>query len=178
HTPIAAVIFTLEEVVGDLNATKVLGPVIISAVVASVTAQVLLGGQSHTFDQLYYSLGSPKELLIYLALGIMCSVLGTTWVRSVLWTRAINLKIFKHHKLTPTMVVFFIIAGISLIYPRVLGSGHDTIAEALNSLLLDWKLLAALFVFKFIATTLSYSTGASGGLFMPTLLMGATLGAF
>lgn len=177
HTPIAAVIFTLEEVVGDLNATKVLGPVIISAVVASVTAQMLLGGESHTFDQLHYTLSNPRELIIYLVLGIICAFLGTLWVRSVLWTRAINLKIFKHHKLTPTMVVFVIIAGISLVYPRVLGSGHDTIAEALNSLLLDWKFLAALFLFKFIATSLSYSTGASGGLFMPTLLMGAMLGA-
>ena len=178
HTPIAAVIFTLEEVVGDLNATKVLGPVIISAVVASVTAQMLLGGQSHTFDQLHYSFGNPRELLIYLVLGVICAILGSLWVHSVLWTRALNLKIFKHHKLTPTMLVFVIIAAISLIFPRVLGSGHDTIAEALNSLLLDWRLLGALFVFKFIATTLSYSTGASGGLFMPTLLMGATLGAF
>lgn len=177
HTPIAAVIFTLEEVVGDLNATKVLGPVIISAVVASITAQVLLGGEPHAFDQLHYSLSNPRELIVYLALGIICAVLGTFWVKSVLFMRQVNLKIFKHHKLTPTMVVFLIIAAISLIYPRVLGSGHDTIAEALNSLLLDWKFLAALFVLKFIATSLSYSTGASGGLFMPTLLMGATLGA-
>ncbi len=177
HTPIAAVIFTLEEVVGDLNATKVLGPVIISAVVASITAQALLGGESHAFDQLHYTLSSSRELIVYLLLGILCAILGTTWVKSVLKMRELNLKIFKHHKLTPTMLVFLIIAAISLIYPRVLGSGHDTIAEALNSLLLDWKLLAALFVLKFIATTLSYSTGVSGGLFMPTLLMGATLGA-
>src|SRR5690606_7125618 len=84
HTPIAAVIFTLEEVVGDLNATKVLGPVIISAVVASVTAQMLLGGQAHTFDQLHYSLSNPRELLIYLALGLICAILGTLWVKSVL----------------------------------------------------------------------------------------------
>lgn len=178
HTPIAAVIFTLEEVVGDLNATKVLGPVIISAVAASITAQVLLGGEPHAFDQLHYSLSSSRELIVYLLLGIICAVLGTAWVKSVLKMREFNLKIFKHHRLTPTMIVFFVIAAISLIYPRVLGSGHDTIAEALNSLLLDWKLLAALFVLKFIATTLSYSTGVSGGLFMPTLLMGATLGAF
>ncbi len=178
HTPIAAVIFTLEEVVGDLNATKVLGPVIISAVVASVTAQMLLGGQAYTFDQLHYSLSNPRELLIYLALGLICALLGTFWVKVVLRIRLVNLKIFKHHRLTPTMIVFVIIAGISLIYPRVLGSGTTTIAEALNSLILDWRLLAALFVFKFIATTLSYSTGASGGLFMPTLLMGAILGAF
>ncbi len=177
HTPIAAVIFTLEEVVGDLNATKVLGPVIISAVVASITAQALLGGEPHTFDQLHYSLTHSRELIIYLLLGIISAVLGTLWVKSVLKMREINLKIFKHHKLTPTMVVFLFIAAISLIYPRVLGSGHDTIAEALNSLLLDWKLLAAIFILKFVATTLSYSTGASGGLFMPTLLMGATLGA-
>ena len=175
NTPIAAVVFTLEEVVGDLNA-KVLGNIIISAVVASISAHIMMGNQP-TFQSLNYSLGHPAELLLYLIVGLGSSVVGPLWTKSVLWTRDFNNKVFKGHRLTIIMVTFLLIGIISYIQPDALGSGHDTIEEALLSLLKDWKFLLFLFVLKFIATTLSYGSGVSGGLFLPTLLMGAILGS-
>lgn len=175
NTPIAAVVFTLEEIVGDLNA-KILGGIIISSVVASVTAQMLTGNAS-TFTELHYRLNDPRELFLYLGIGLITSVMGPLWVKSVLKFRAFNLKFFRGHKLSFILVAFLVIVGISFIRPEVLGSGHDTIEEALLSLILDWKVLVSLFVFKFIATTVSYSSGVSGGLFMPTLLMGAIIGS-
>tara|TARA_R110002072_G_scaffold1989_5_gene16663 strand:+ start:124061 stop:125893 length:1833 start_codon:yes stop_codon:yes gene_type:complete len=175
NTPIAAVVFTLEEIVGNLNA-KILGAIIIASVTASVTAQILMGN-SPALTMLNYKLGNYYELFFYLIIGLVASVAGPLWVKSVLKLRSINSKIFKGHKLSVILVSFFIIVAISYVRPEALGSGHDTIEEALLNLILDWKVLISLFVFKFIATTVSYGSGISGGLFMPTLLMGAILGS-
>ncbi|WP_158536880.1 MULTISPECIES: chloride channel protein [Halobacteriovorax] len=174
-TPISAVVFTLEEVVGDLNA-KVLGSIVISSVVASVTGQILTG-QTHMFEQLYYKMHDHRELLFYLTIGIVCAFIGPLWMKSVLTFREFNRKYMKSHKLTYMMIVFLIIALMTQVHSSVIGSGHGTIEDTLLSLILDPKILFIMFCLKFLATSLCYSAGISGGLFMPTLLMGATLGS-
>jgi CIC family chloride channel protein len=175
HTPISAVVFTLEEVVGDLNA-KMLGSIIISSVIASITAQFLTGHNS-TFTELSYTLNDPIELVIYLALGVCASLAGVFWVKTVLKFRGMNKNVFKGHKLSSMLFAFTIMGLFSYIHPAVLGGGHDTIENALLSLILDWKTLAIVFVLKFSATALCFSTGVSGGIFLPTLLIGAMLGS-
>ena len=175
NTPIAAVVFTLEEVVGDLNA-KVLGNIIIASVVSAITAHLLSGNQS-AFTELNYSLDHPREIFFYLTVGLSASLLGPFWVKSVLTLRKLSQKVFKRARLTVMFITFIIMGLISYAYPEVLGSGHETIEEALLSLIQDPLLLLLLFVLKFFVTSLCYSSGISGGLFMPTLLLGAALGS-
>ena len=76
------------------------------------------------------------------------------------------------------MITFLVIAGISHLAPQAIGDGHHSITDAVQAMILDWETLLLIFLFKFIATTICYGCGVSGGLFMPTLLMGATLGGF
>lgn len=175
HTPISAVVFTLEEVVGDLNA-KMLGSIIISSVIASITAQFLTGHDS-TFTELSYTLNDPIELIVYLALGICASFAGVFWVKTVLKVRGMNRNVFKGHKVSSMLFAFTVMGLFSYIHPAVLGGGHDTIENALLSLILDWKTLALVFVLKFSATAICFSSGISGGIFLPTLLIGAMLGS-
>jgi chloride channel protein, CIC family len=175
NTPIAAVVFTLEEVVGDLNA-KILGNIIIAAVVASVTAHLLIGNNP-TFQSLDFSLGHPSELLLFVVVGLTSGILGPFWTKSVLRMRKFNSNLFHGHQLTIIMLTFLIMAGISYLRPEVLGSGHNTIEEALLALLQDWNFLASLFILKFVATALCFASGISGGIFLPTLLIGATWGS-
>lgn len=176
NTPISAVVFTMEEVVGDLN-SKVLGSIVISSVVAAVTGQILMGDRI-MFSQLHYKLNDPKELIFYLFLGIMAAITGPFWMKTTLVLRKVCRDIMKTHKLSLIMLSFFMIGGLSLIHPAVLGSGHSYLEEQLLSQILDWKVLGLLFVLKFLATSVCYAAGPSGGLFMPTLLVGATLGSF
>ncbi len=175
HIPITAVVFTLEEVVGNLNA-KVLGSIVISSVIASITAQFLTGGDA-LFSQLYYKLNDKRELIFYSFIGISSGLLGPLWMNSVLALRKFNRTKMQNHRLSFIMIAFCIVGLLSQIHPGVLGSGAGTIEITLLSLILDPKLLITLFVLKFFSTSLCYSTGMSGGLFMPTLLMGATLGS-
>lgn len=174
-TPISAVVFTLEEVVGDLNA-KVLGSIVISSVVAAITGQMLTG-QHHMFEQLFYKINDNRELFFYLLIGVSCAIIGPLWMKSVLAFREFNRTHMKSHKLTYMMIVFLIIALLTQVHSSVIGSGHGTIEDTLLSLILDPKILGLMFCLKFLATSLCYSAGISGGLFMPTLLMGATLGS-
>lgn len=175
NTPIAAVTFVLEEIVGNFN-NKSLGPIVISSVTASVTAQILQGHQS-TFSLLKYKFEDPNELIFYLFLGLICAVIGPLWVKLILKFRLWNQKIFKGHKLTVMMSAYFILIAFALLNSSVLGSGHDTINDVLLSKITDWKFILNLLIVKFFFTSLIYSSGISGGLFMPTLFMGAMVGA-
>jgi len=176
NTPISAVVFTMEEVVGDLNA-KALGSIIISAVVAAVTGHVLMGDRV-MFSQLYYELGDPKELFFYLIIGIAAALTGPLWMKTTLGLRKVCRQILITHRLSLIFLAFLIVGALSLIHPAVLGSGHNYLEKQLLSEILDWKVLGLLFILKFFATSICYASGPSGGLFMPTLLIGATLGSF
>lgn len=176
NTPITAVVFTLEEVVGDLNA-KILGSIVIAAVVASITAQMITGSNP-LFSQLHYKLTDPKELIFYLGIGLIAAVVGPLWMKTVIKLREFNKTKMKSHKLSFMMIAFVCVGLLSQIHPGVIGSGHGTIENTLLSLILDPKVLGTLFVLKFLSSAICYSSGISGGLFLPTLLMGATLGSF
>jgi len=175
HTPISAVVFTLEEIIGDLNG-KMLGGIIISSVLASITAQVLTG-ESSSFAEYHYRLNDSWELIFYLIIGLSAALLGPLWVKSVLGLRKFNLKVFRGHNLSIIMISFILIGLLSWVNPAVLGGGHSAIKDILLSHLLDWRVLLSIFIFKYLATTISYASGISGGLFFPTLLMGSSLGA-
>lgn len=175
NTPISAVVFTLEEVVGDLNA-KVLGSIVIASVVASVMA-IFLTGNEETFSEFHYRMTDHREFILYLILGLVSAVMGSLWQKTVLFFRKQKTLIFKTHELTPMVVIFLLLGVLSFFHTGFLGSGHLKIEETLLTLILDWKVLLLIFSLKFIATSLCYATGLSGGLFMPTLLMGATLGS-
>lgn len=174
HTPISAVVFTLEEVVGDLNA-KILGSIIISSVLATVTAQYLTG-ENTTFSWINYHLNSSIELILYFFLGLLCATIGPLWVKNVLYFRRVIPSLFRGHRLTIIMCTFLIIGLFSQYDPNILGSGHHSIENILHSDNISWKVLSIFFILKFFSVSLSYSSGVSGGLFMPTLLIGAILG--
>lgn len=174
NTPIAAVLFTLEEVVGNLN-SKILGPIIISSVIASVVGFSLRGNEP-TFASLHYQIHDNWEFVIYLVVGIASAVLAPLWARLILFIREKNVAIFKGHQLTVILITFFVMAGLSQIDSTVLGTGKESIVEVLLSKVTDWKTLALLFVLKFFATALCFASGVSGGIFLPTLFLGATLG--
>jgi len=174
NTPIAAVVFTLEEVVGDLNA-RMLGSIVIAAVVASVTSQALQG-HTNAYPEIHYAIRNYREMFFFIGVGITASIMGVLWVKSVLFYRKFSLNFLHGHKLGLIMLTFLAMAGLSFVEPKALGMGHSSIEELLLSLIYDWRVLIALFGFKFLASVLCYGSGISGGLFMPILLLGASLG--
>ncbi len=174
NTPIAAVIFTLEEIIGDLN-TKLLGSIIIASVMASITAWHLHGNHP-TFFMTNFQFNDERELFYYLLIAILCAVMGSFWVKSVLYLKTAYQRFFPRAKILVMYLSFVITVLISISIPQVIGGGHHVVQEIFSNEIHTTTLFALIFLAKFFCSALCYSSGASGGLFVPTLCMGAILG--
>ena len=176
NTPIAAVVFTIEEVLGELN-TKYLGPIIVTSVLASVTSYKLLGNQS-TFVPLHYQFTIEWHLVFYLMLGFFMSLLGLLFTKSIIISKKIRNKYFKDYEFLFVAVAIIFAACFSQYTPEVLGDGIYTMNKLLlGSIDHPLHVLIFILIMKFILTSSSYSSGLSGGIFMPVLFLGAVGGA-
>jgi len=180
NAPIAGMMFAMEVVLGNL-ATRHLNAVVIASVAAAVTAHTLVG-QDQILSSPGGSLDDPRELILYLALGLLIVVAGLLFLRVLdrvaRWRDAYTLPDW-----TRPVVAGLIVAAIGLFDPRVLGTGQSFLSSLmrLNSTTdigdLIWWTLPILAVLKMIANAMTRSGGGSAGAFMPSLFIGASLGA-
>lgn len=175
NTPMAAVVFVLEELVGDLNARS-LGPLILAAVTASYTVSVFLGFDS-SFPVIHYQeIIQVKELVVCVAIGILAGISGPAWNHFVIYLRKTQRKVFKNHQKTYLMACYCLVILSSFFLPEVLGGGHHFIQNLLMGEISWGGRLFILFIAKFMMSAVSYSSGVCGGIFMPTLFIGAVMG--
>jgi CIC family chloride channel protein len=173
-TPIAAVIFTLEEMIGNLNA-RAFGPILIGSLVASVTASSFTGENS-IFIVTSYSLGHPSELIFYLGLGLGAGLAGPLFVRNIIGVKKISKKIFKHHVITPMIMGVLLTGLFSFYHPLIPGSGVRLINELLAGENFEVEVLIGIVLLKFLASAFCYGLGMSGGILLPTMVIGAVFG--
>ncbi len=172
NAPIAGVIFSLEIILGDF-AIRTFSPVIFSSVIASVVSRAFLGN-SPAFKVPTYSLVSAWELPLYIGLGIGCALVALTFTRALyfLEDRFDGIKI---PGLFKPAIGGLCVGAIGLFFPQIFSDGYETIMNALHGDL-SWQLLAALIALKIIATSFTLGSGNSGGIFAPSLFMGAVAG--
>lgn len=178
NAPIAGSIFALEVILGQFHAAY-FGAVVISAVIADVVAHIF-ESDVRAFAIPAYSLVSPWELLLYVVLGILAALFAVLFTKSLylsedLWD---NFKFPEYLKPILGGLLLGVVGLISpkiLGYPRVFGVGYESIAEALSGRL-DLQITIALIFLKLLATILTLGAGGSGGIFAPSLFMGAMLG--
>src|SRR3984885_4701765 len=173
NTPLAAVVFALEEIVGDLNA-PVLGSVVLATATSWLVLKLFLGNNP-LFEVPQYQLVHPVEFLLYAVLGVVGGFV------SVVFTKML-LKMRERFRLFPTWTRWFqpaaggLVAGlIAWRVPQVLGVGYGYVGDALNNKM-ALELMAMLVLFKLVAVTTSYASGNAGGIFGPSLFIGAMLG--
>jgi len=173
NTPLAAVLFALEEVVGDLHA-----PVLGSVVLASATSWAMLRlilGNNPLFQVPQYQLVSPWEFAIYAVLGVIGGLVSVAFTKVLAGLRERLLK-FPRKTLWFQPVAGGLLVGImGWFVPQVLGVGYQHVGSALNGSMAV-KLMVLLLVLKFFAVTFSYASGNAGGIFGPSLFLGAMLG--
>jgi chloride channel protein, CIC family len=173
NSPITAVLFVIEEVIGRWSA-GVLGAVVLSAVASVITEQWFLGDEP-LFHVPTYHLVHGAELFAYAALGLIGGAVSVIFVRAVTALRP------RCRALPPwTWYLQPAVAGacvglIGLWFPQVMGAGYDVIDRAMHDEY-GWRTLAALGALKVVATTASFVSGTPGGLFAPTLFIGAMVG--
>ncbi|MDP1571111.1 MAG: chloride channel protein [Vicinamibacterales bacterium] len=173
NTPITAVLFVIEEVLSGWDA-GVLGSIVLAAVSASVVTRTFLGDEP-LFQVPRFTLTDPSELLLYAGIGLAGGLAGALYTRGLLTLRA------RARRASPwTTPLLPLAAGLAvgvtgLLLPQVLGAGYGAIDAALHDEF-PWGLLLALGVAKAILTAVCFSAGVPGGLFAPTLFVGAMLG--
>ncbi|MFQ5606355.1 MAG: chloride channel protein [Candidatus Zixiibacteriota bacterium] len=172
NAPIAGVLFSLEVILGDF-AIKTFSPVLISSVVASALSRYMLGDHP-AFDVPAYSLVSGWEIPIYAIMGIALGVVAVVYTRTLNWSEDLWDRLDMSPYLKPALGGLFL-GLIGLFYPQVFADGYGTIQSALQGNLV-WTLLVALVVLKIIATSLTLGSGSSGGIFAPSLFIGAVAG--
>jgi CIC family chloride channel protein len=173
NTPVAAVIFALEEIIGDMNAT-LLGSTVVASVSAVIVERSILGNEP-LFRVPAYHLVHPAELVAYAVLGIGGGLVSVLFSKGLLKLRAFFLKLPERTRVFQPAIGGVAIGLILIFIPQVRGVGYEYVDQALNGgLVLRWLLLLA--AFKLIATTISYASGNAGGIFAPSLFIGAMAG--
>ncbi|MBW2474363.1 MAG: chloride channel protein, partial [Deltaproteobacteria bacterium] len=150
---------------------------LIPAIISSITAFSLFGattGWKPLLATPYFSFEHPRELILFLLLGIVCAALGRLYVKCFYGTQ----KLFKQWDF-PIMlkpaVGGFLLGLLAMVVPQVLGSGYGMVQAALYGKVALWVMLVVALA-KIVATSLTISSGGSGGVFAPSLVIGAMLG--
>ena len=173
NTPIAGIIFALEIILLELKSRSFMA-LVISSFFATSVSRIFLGS-TPAFPVPSYEFVSLYETGLYLVLGVIAGFTGLLLIQSLYKTESIFDKIPLPAYLKPA-IGGLLVGVIGLFLPQVFGVGYDTIEKMLNQdMLLQTTLL--LLVFKFLAFNLTIGSGASGGIFSPSLFIGAALGA-
>jgi CIC family chloride channel protein len=173
NTPMAAVLFSLEEVVGDMHA-PILGSVVLASATSWAVLRLLLGNNP-LFKVPQYTLVHPLELAIYAVLGIAGGFLSVAFTRLLLEMRKFFLKLPKRTQWWHPVVGGVTVGLMGWFVPQVLGVGYSYVGSALNGTM-ALKLMLLLVVLKLFGVTISYASGNAGGIFGPALFLGAMLG--
>ena len=173
NTPIAAVLFVIEEVIGRWSA-GVLGAVVLAAVSSVVVERWFLGAEP-LFRAPGYRLESPGELLAYAILGVAGGLAAMVFVKSIKLLRPRLKALPTWGQYLLPAVAGVLIGLISRHYPQVMGAGYDYMDQAMHDQY-AWEVLGILAGLKILTTVLSFSSGTPGGLFAPTLFIGAMVG--
>lgn len=184
NAPIAGMLFALEVILSSF-APRHMSSIVIASVAAAITTQSLVG------DELALSAGSYgmdnfSELLLYAAMTVFIVALGYFFLRFLDWIETFAHRYDRQLSWMRPAGLGLLVAGLIFVEPQLFGTGQ----EFTNRLLLNeqvteitgaagdlWWVLVLLALGKAVATSLTIPSGASGGAFMPSLFMGAALGA-
>ncbi len=172
NAPVAGALFAVEIILGDFAVAQ-FSPIVISSVAATVVSQRFLG-DFPAFEVPSYSLVHASELFAYAGLGILAALVALAFIRSLYKLE----DAFDKLRLYPpvrTMLGGMCIGVIGIWLPHIFGVGYEAINEALNGTLV-WQFMLLLVVVKIIAVSITIGSGGSGGIFAPSLFIGAMLG--
>lgn len=185
NAPIAGVLFALEIILGEFSIGH-FSTVVISSVAASTVGRAIFGDVPAFPVPMQYDISSVWEFAFYPILGVLAAVTGVVFVRVLYWSE----DLFDKWKSVPEWIqpavggallgvlalAYPLVTGVEWTHqPQIFNVGYDVIESALSNQL-TLKVVVILLVLKLIATSLTLGSGGSGGIFAPSLFMGAMLG--
>ena len=176
NTPLGGIFFALEVVLLNDFHTATFSALILASVTASVISRIFLG-DNPTFQFLDAGVGPYENFYLFLILGILAGIFSLLFIR---YSSIISDLFRKHLKAKypqwALMSVVGLMVGVSgYFFSEIFGIGYETINKLLNEGV-AWQLVVTLLILKFILVPLILSSGGFGGIFAPSLFMGATFG--
>ena len=178
NAPIAGAVFSSAIVLGSFS-MNLFAPLVFSSVIAAMVSRSFFGMQP-VYQVPTFPLTSPWQLAWFVLLGILCGVVGVFFLKLLRFSekqfRRLNWPVYL--RLT---VAGLVVGLIALVYPGVCGNGYSVTNRILHEEFLHeaspllW--LGGLFIAKMIATGCTVGAGTVGGVFTPTLFLGASAGA-
>lgn len=172
NAPIAGALFVAEIVLGSV-AMEIFGPLVFSSVVATLTVRGFLGANP-LYEIPPFRLNGNWEIVPYLLLGLGTGLIAPWFIRllraSERWAGAIPTPVY-----LKMCVGGLVVGGLAVLHPEVCGNGYTVVNGILRGQWL-WQALLVILIFKVLATTVTFGSGAVGGVFTPTLFIGASLG--
>ena len=173
NTPIAAVLFSLEEIMGDLHA-----PILGSLVLASTTSWMVLHlvlGDEPLFHVAPYHLVGARELFVYAALGIVGGLGSVGFVKLLLRLRWWFVSLPKRTVWLQPVAGGLLVGVLGYFVPEVLGVGYDQVDRVLSGDVMI-RMVVIMALLKILATSVCYASGNAGGIFGPSMFIGAMMG--
>ncbi len=173
NAPIAGVFFAHEIVLLSSFELSSFTSIVIASGMSTVVSRALLGN-TPAFAVPPYTLTSAWELVLYLGLGILIGVLGAGFI-SLHYKVKDRFDALALSPLAKPIAGALLVGGIGIFFPQIFGNGYEFVETVLHGEGL-WLLLAALVLVKAVATSITLGSGLPGGLFAPSLYLGAVAG--
>ncbi|MCY7331993.1 MAG: chloride channel protein [Pseudanabaena sp. CAN_BIN31] len=189
NAPIAGVFFALEVLLRDSYRTDKSSPnsdvsvVVIASVISALVSQISLG-ERPAFSLPVYEVRSYWELPLYLGLGVLASVVALLFTRAIKQAKRFfagewAIAPFMQNLAMPIKLLIggFCVGIIALTFPEAIGIGYETVESILQDTPFKIPLLIILLVVKLLLTAISSASGFVGGIFAPSIFLGAVLGS-
>ena len=173
NAPISAVLFVIEEVIGQWSAGA-LGAIVLAAVSSVVTMRAFLGADS-LFRVPPFRVAGAFEMLAYVVLGIAGGFASLLLLKWIVYARPKLMALPQWTYYLQPAAAGLLIGLIGIRFPQVMGAGYAIVDQAMHGQF-TWKILLILAALKLLATGFSFLSGTPGGTFAPTLFIGAMLG--
>jgi CIC family chloride channel protein len=173
NAPISAVLFVIEEVIGQWSAGA-LGAIVLAAVSSVVTMRAFLGADS-LFRVPPFRVAGAFEMPAYVVLGVAGGFASLLLLKWIVYARPKLMALPRWTNYLQPAAAGLLIGLIGIRFPQVMGAGYAIVDQAMHGQF-TWKLLLILAALKLLATGFSFLSGTPGGTFAPTLFIGAMLG--
>lgn len=175
NAPIAGMLFAIEILLRNFSIRHI-SSVVVCSVSAAVTTRSIVG-EDLLLRAFPYRMEDPRELILYAVLGLLA--VGAGWALLKLTSRLEDLKLFRPARWTTPALAGALIGGVGVFEPRLLSSGQHLVAELVRfePQVGAWWALGLLAAGKIFTSSVTFAGRGSGGAFMPSLFIGAALGA-
>ncbi len=175
NAPIAGALFAVEIILMDFAVAQ-FSPIVISSVMATVISRTFEGNFA-AFIVPKYQLASPYEIGFYFILGALGGFAAYLFIKGLYFSEDFFDNKLKMPGYLKPALGGLLVGFIALKFPEIMGVGYDSINNALYGNMI-WYIAFILIFMKIIATSITLGSGGSGGIFAPSLFMGAMLGYF